>query len=70
MKITGVRTHILEAKLSQPFAYSRACDCGELGRALQDPSRLSEGDVDTDITARPPQPLADLNEAVARRAKF
>ncbi|HEX9209615.1 MAG TPA: hypothetical protein VF901_03815 [Bradyrhizobium sp.] len=24
MKITKVRTHILEAKLSQPFAYSRA----------------------------------------------
>lgn len=24
MKITRVRTHILEAKLSQPFAYSRA----------------------------------------------
>src|SRR3954451_4986180 len=24
MKITGVRTHVLEAKLSQPFAYSRA----------------------------------------------
>lgn len=23
MKITGIRTHILEAKLSQPFAYSR-----------------------------------------------
>ncbi|WP_439405345.1 mandelate racemase/muconate lactonizing enzyme family protein [Bradyrhizobium sp. DASA03076] len=24
MKITGIRTHILEARLSQPFAYSRA----------------------------------------------
>jgi hypothetical protein len=24
MKITKVRTHVLEAKLSQPFAYSRA----------------------------------------------
>ena len=24
MKITSVRTHVLEAKLSQPFAYSRA----------------------------------------------
>jgi L-alanine-DL-glutamate epimerase-like enolase superfamily enzyme len=24
MKITAVRTHILEAALSQPFAYSRA----------------------------------------------
>src|ERR1700759_2200864 len=24
MKITRIRTHILEAKLSQPFAYSRA----------------------------------------------
>jgi D-galactarolactone cycloisomerase len=24
MKITHVRTHVLEAKLSQPFAYSRA----------------------------------------------
>jgi len=24
MKITGVRTHVLEARLSQPFAYSRA----------------------------------------------
>jgi len=24
MKVTGVRIHILEAKLSQPFAYSRA----------------------------------------------
>ncbi len=24
MKITAVRTHVLEARLSQPFAYSRA----------------------------------------------
>ena len=24
MKITGVRAHILQAKLSEPFAYSRA----------------------------------------------